>query len=112
MSSEFQVVQLNGSFDITMVAKFRQQIDAMVAAGAQAILIDLKEVTFMDSSGLGALVTALKMLRARDGKLYLCSMNDQIRMLFDLTGLNTVFDTYRTREEFDRVVLAEASPDS
>lgn len=108
MSTELQVVQLSGSFDITMVAKFRQQIDSMVAAGTKTALIDLADITFMDSSGLGALVAALKTLRAEGGQLYLCSMNDQIKMLFDLTGLNAVFETYDTREEFDRVVLSGA----
>ncbi|MEO1132947.1 MAG: STAS domain-containing protein [Cyanobacteria bacterium J06639_1] len=112
MNSEFQVVYLSGSFDITMVAKFREQIESMTAGGTKTVLVDLKHVTFMDSSGLGALVAALKAMRANNGKLYLCSVNEQIKMLFDLTGLNAVFEIYASREEFDRVVLSGASETS
>jgi anti-anti-sigma factor len=43
------------------------------------VLIDFQDVTFMDSSGLGALVLALKTVRAAGGKLFICSVNEQIK---------------------------------
>jgi anti-anti-sigma factor len=51
------------------------------------VLADLKNVTFMDSAGLNALFMALKVVRANGGRLFICSVNEQMQMLFDLEGV-------------------------
>ncbi|MGH7998345.1 MAG: STAS domain-containing protein, partial [Brasilonema sp.] len=70
------------------------------------VLIDFKEVTFMDSSGLGALVLAFKALHSVDINLVLCSINEQLRILFELTSMDKVFEIYPSREEFNKVALS------
>lgn len=59
-------------------------------AGHQNLVLDLSEVTFMDSSGLGVIVAALKALRGR-GELRLCHVQPRVLELFRLTGLGRVF---------------------
>jgi len=54
----------------------------------------------MDSSGLGALVLALKAVRMAGGRLFVCSINEQIRILFELTSMDRVFEIFETPEEF------------
>jgi anti-anti-sigma factor len=58
----------------------------------------------MDSSGLGALVQSLKMTREVNVKLLLCSFNDQIKMLFELTGMDRVFEIFAEREELEKKI--------
>jgi len=58
----------------------------------------------MDSSGLGALVQSLKMTREVNVKLLLCSFNDQIKMLFELTGMDRVFEIFHGREELEQKI--------
>ena len=60
MSSDVQVLQPQGILDGTKASEFRKEISNLVDKGAKTILIDFKDVSFMDSSGLGALVLALK----------------------------------------------------
>jgi anti-anti-sigma factor len=60
----------------------------------------------MDSSGLGALVLALKTVRAAGSKLFICSVNEQIKMLFELTSMDRVFEIFPTREDFENAVVA------
>ena len=106
MSSAVKVVQPIGILDGTQAAHFRQEVIELVESGADIILIDFQEVTFMDSSGLGALVLALKTVRAAGGKMFICSVNEQIQMLFELTSMDRVFDIFPTQEDFESEVLS------
>jgi len=104
MSPVIKVVQPSGILDSAKGALFREEITALVEDGAEILLVDFQKVTFMDSSGLGAVVLALKRLRASGGKLYLCSINEQVKMLFDLTGMDKVFEIFPNREEFEKAI--------
>jgi anti-sigma B factor antagonist len=107
MSPVVKYVEPSGILDGTKASEFRQEISESVEKGAAIILIDFNDVTFMDSSGLGALVLALKTVRAAGIKLYICSINDQIKMLFELTSMDRVFEIYRNRETFEKQVLSK-----
>ncbi|NES79902.1 MULTISPECIES: STAS domain-containing protein [Okeania] len=105
MSTVVKYIQPNGILDGTKATEFRQEISEQVEAGADIILIDFKDVTFMDSSGLGALVLALKTVRAAGSQLVVCSINEQVRILFELTSMDRVFDIFPNREEFDKASI-------
>lgn len=107
MNSVAKVVRPSGILDGTKASEFRQEVSAGVDQGAQVILIDFKDVTFMDSSGLGALVLSLKTTRSSGVRLYVCSLNDQIRMLFELTSMDRVFEIFANQEEFEQAILAQ-----
>lgn len=101
MSPVVKVVQPSGILDGTKAGQFRQEISDLVQSNADIVLIDFQDVTFMDSSGLGALVLALKTVRAAGGKLFVCSVNEQIKMLFELTSMDRVFEIFPSREVFE-----------
>ena len=105
MSPVVKVVQPSGILDGTKAAQFRQEISKLVESNVNMVLIDFQDVTFMDSSGLGALVLALKTVRAAGGKLFICSVNEQIKMLFELTSMDRVFEIFPTREDFESAVV-------
>jgi anti-sigma B factor antagonist len=105
MSSVIKVVQPTGILDGTQASQFRQEIAEAVQGGAEIIIIDFKNVTFMDSSGLGALVLSLKTVRYAKAKLFLCSVNEQIKILFELTSMDRVFDIFSNREELEQKIL-------
>jgi anti-anti-sigma factor len=104
MSPIVKVIQPSGILDSTKSQQFRQDINDLLASGAEIVLIDFKDVTFMDSSGLGALVLGLKTVRAAGSKLYLCSINEQIKMLFELTSMDRVFEVFTNQEEFTKSI--------
>ncbi len=106
MSPVVEVVQPSGILDGTKAGHFRQEISNLVESGVDIVLIDFQDVTFMDSSGLGALVLALKTVRAAGGKLFICSVNEQIKMLFELTSMDRVFEIFPSREDFENSVLS------
>ena len=102
MAPVVKIIQPNGLFDGTKGTECRQEIINLVENGTDIVLIDFQDVTFMDSSGLGAIVLSLKTVRASGGKLFICSINDQIRMLFELTSMDRVFQIFANREEFNK----------
>lgn len=104
MSSNIRVVEPSGILDSSKSEEFRQIVDSVLTSEAQALLLDLKNITFVDSSGLGTLVVALKQLKAADRKMYICSINDQVRMLFELTSMDRVFDVLQDRQEFEHKI--------
>lgn len=108
MSLNVKTVYPTGILDSTKADYFRQTINQLLAEEADVILINLKDVTFVDSSGLGTLVVVLKQVRSLNRKLYLCSINDQVKMLFDLTSMDKVFEVYEDEEAFSEAILASS----
>ncbi len=108
MSPKVITLQPAGIFDGTKADDFRQQINAALESDADLILLDCQHLNFIDSSGLGVLVVALKAVRAAGRQLFLCSINHQIKTLFELTDTYQLFDIYEDRTAFE-TMLSEQS---
>jgi anti-sigma B factor antagonist len=77
---------------------FKEGINSYVTKGNRTIILDLSEVTFIDSSGLGALIGSLKVI-GDDGELVLCGARDAVVSMFKLTRMNKVFRMFNSPEE-------------
>lgn len=99
MNSIVQIIEPKGILDGTKTADFQYQIEQSIESGAHTILVDFSNVTFMDSSGLGALVKAWKAVDASGVEFFLCSINEQIKMLFELTSMDSYFSILKNRQE-------------
>jgi anti-sigma B factor antagonist len=72
----------------------RDAVDALIAAGQQAVLVDLHDVSYMDSAGIGAVVEVYLRLTHRGGQCLLLRPSPHVRRVLDLTRLSTVIGTY------------------
>jgi anti-anti-sigma factor len=104
MNNMVKVIKPSGILDGTQAHHFRQEIDLSVESGTEILLIDFADVTFMDSSGLGALAQSLKTVRAAGAQLFVCSLNEQIKMLFELTSMDKVFSIIADRTELEEKI--------
>lgn len=84
--------------DASNVGEFKRDIASVLQASAKVVL-DLSRLRFVDSSGLGAMLSCLRQLTGRNGDLKLCGMSKQVRTLFELVRMHRVFDIYPTKEE-------------
>jgi len=100
MEANIRILEPTGILDGTQAEAFRQEVDAALDEGVDTLLIDLKNITFVDSSGLGILVVVLKKVRACNKEMYVCSINDQVKMLFELTSMDRVFEVLPDRDAF------------
>ena len=85
------VVSVAGEIDVYTAPRLREEITELVAAGTYDLVIDMSEVEFLDSTGLGVLVGGLKRVRAHDGSLRLVCTQERILKIFRITGLTKVF---------------------
>jgi anti-anti-sigma factor len=105
MKPVVRLIQPTGILDGTKTPQFRQEVSELLQQGTQIIVVDLQDVTFMDSSGLGTLVLSLKTVQDAGAQLYLCSINEQIKILFQLTNMEKVFQIFGDRGEFKEKIL-------
>ncbi len=87
-------VACRGRFNMTAAADFRSFLDDVLGSGASRVVVDLAEVTFIDSSGLGALIGGLKKARQAGGDLRIAGAPEQVRMVLSLTNLDRVLRPY------------------
>ena len=101
MNQVVEIIEPTGRLDINNAAKLRKQVAEIINNKPNLLLVDLKNVSFMDSSGLGALVAALKTVRGIGADMVLCSPNEQVSMLLELTSMSKIFKIYGSRAEFN-----------
>ena len=85
------VLRVAGEIDIGTAPELRQRVFHLIDDGSPHVIMDLRGVDFLDSTGLGALVNSLQRLRAREGSLRLVTSGGPILRVFKLTGLTRVF---------------------
>jgi anti-sigma B factor antagonist len=90
------VVHVRGEVDIYTSSLLRERLVELVEAGARQVVVDLSGVDFLDSSGLGVLVGALKRLRTAGGDLGLVCTSEKLLKIFRITALDRVFALHET----------------
>lgn len=98
IDGETYVISLAGEVDLYTAPELKQQLLEVIEEGAGAVVVDLSDTTFIDSTTLGVLVGAVKRLRTTDGRLSLVCSDRNISKVFEITGLDRVFEIYPTRE--------------
>jgi anti-sigma B factor antagonist len=84
--------------DASNTAEFKQQI-APILAAHRKVVIDLRQVRFIDSSGLGAMLSCLRQLTQKGGDLELCGLSKSVRAAFELVRLHRVLRIHDTQTE-------------
>ncbi len=91
------VVTVTDQLDARNSQEAKDFFRALIERGETRIVVDLSELEFVDSSGLGALVTAIKTARQAGGDVRLCSLTQAVKTIFELTRLTRVFDLFDDR---------------
>ena len=93
------VVAVGGEIDVYTAPKLRDKITELVGQGSYHLVVDMQQVEFLDSTGLGVLVGGLKKVRAHSGSLQLVCNQDRLLKIFRITGLAKVFVIHETADE-------------
>jgi anti-sigma B factor antagonist len=91
--------------DASNAPDLKRDIAPILEANSK-VVIDLSRLRFVDSSGLGAMVSCLRQLSAKGGDLKLCGMSKQVRAAFELVRMHRIFDIFGAREEAVRAFQA------
>jgi anti-sigma B factor antagonist len=93
------VVEVDGQLIVGNRHELKDMIQAALDRGERKLLVDFSRTGYIDSSGLGALVSISKRIREASGELRLAGLNDDLRSLFELTKLDTLFTITETPEQ-------------
>jgi anti-sigma B factor antagonist len=92
------IVHVGGEIDVYTAPALRRQLDEQIQRGCRDMVVDLSDVTFLDSTGLGVLVGRLKLIRGQGGTMRVFGARDRVLRVFTITGLDRVFDIVDTLE--------------
>jgi anti-sigma B factor antagonist len=98
-AGEYQVLTPNGDLDVYTVGSLRDAIGTMIDQETPRVVVDLDQVPFMDSSGLGALMGGVRRLREAGGDLAIACTREQHLKLFAITGFGEGVSIAPTVEE-------------
>lgn len=88
------VISLQGRLDANSVQPLKDALTTAIAGGSTQLVVDMSAVSFIDSSGLSAFVTAFRLLREKNGILVLCRVGPQVKVALTQTRLSQVFPVY------------------
>lgn len=92
------IFKIDGDIDINTSPEVKKSFDKSISEKKAKILVDLKDVSYVDSSGLATLVEILKNMRAYGGKFKLINLSDKVKSLFEITKLDKLFDIQADEE--------------
>jgi anti-sigma B factor antagonist len=90
-TDDVTIVSVGGEIDVYTAPKLRDKVTELVGEGHYNLVIDMENVEFLDSTGLGVLVGGLKKVRAHDGSMEIVCNQDRLLKIFRITGLAKVF---------------------
>jgi len=102
------VLEVGGEVDVYTAPRLRERLIELIEGGARSVVVDLGRVEFLDSTGLGVLVGALKRLRAVGGSLGLVCGQERLLKIFRITALDRVFALYDTVDAATAAMGADA----
>jgi anti-sigma B factor antagonist len=98
--NEKTLVNLNEErIDAHNSAELKDSLQQLLENGQTSLVVDLSSVRFIDSSGLGALLSGYKNASLRQGSLVLAGLQPRVQSMFELTRLHRVFEIYATVDE-------------
>ncbi len=92
------VLHLSGRLDLNSSGGAKERVKELLDKGCKKIILELARVDFINSSGLGVLVSALKDIRLTNSRLALTNLSPYVHEIFEITQLVNIFDIYETEE--------------
>lgn len=94
MTGDVNILELSGRFDTRTAQPVAAWLEKVATHAPAQVVVNLADTTFVDSTALATLVTALKRCRQSQGELYLCGLRPPVYMIFELTRLDKAFNIF------------------
>ncbi len=94
-----EVISISGEIDLYNAPDIKKLIQALIAENKVKVVIDFDKVTYIDSSGIGAMISSLSNLKKQGGMLKISNIHDSVKKVFELTKLTSFFQIFASQEE-------------
>jgi len=99
IKNESLIVKISGDLDLVLAKEFRETVDKILMdKPLRNLILDLSEVDFIDSSGLGAILGRYKMIQQRKGKMSIWGAKPSVYRILDLSGILKIIPVFKTEE--------------
>ncbi|HDR05965.1 MAG TPA: anti-sigma factor antagonist [Candidatus Marinimicrobia bacterium] len=103
---KYAIIQINNRLDSLNSREFKEIVQELIKE-FNYLIFDCSGMDFMDSTGLGALVSSLKYINQASGKLTIANLQSKPRIVFEITRAYKIFDVYNTVEEAEKALFVE-----
>lgn len=93
------ILDIEGDIDLYNAPEFKAEVNRLIEEGKYHVLVNMAQVSYIDSSGVGALITGMSNLKKYQGTLKITTIVPSVKKVFELTRLNTFFQIYETEEQ-------------
>jgi anti-sigma B factor antagonist len=98
-TNEVKVLAFEGRLDTQTSPDAQQQLTRLIEEGENRFLVNFEKLDYISSAGLRVLLAAAKQLKGIDGELRICSLNEVVREVFDISGFTTIFKVFGNESE-------------
>jgi len=98
-SEDIVILDVNGEIDLYNAPEIKDTINKLIEEKKYNVVINLDKVSYIDSSGIGALISSLSNLKKYQGGLKICNVSGSVRKVFELTKLTSFFEIYDSEQE-------------
>lgn len=99
LTDDAVMAEIHGEIDVYTSPKVKEALTELTDKGKYNLIINLEGVRYIDSTGLGVLIGALKKVREHNGTISIICTNPQIKKIFNITGLVKIFGIYKDQSE-------------
>ncbi len=99
LEDDIAVLDVDGDIDLYSASDLRDSVFEQIDIGKTKVIINLENVTYIDSSGIGTLITSLSKIKKINGKMCIINVYDSVKKVFELTKLTTFFKIYTSENE-------------
>ncbi|HOP64038.1 MAG TPA: STAS domain-containing protein [Spirochaetota bacterium] len=96
---EVVILDISGEIDLYNAPEIKDIVNKLIEQKKYSVVINLKEVTYIDSSGIGALISSLSNLKKYHGGLKIINVFASVKKVFELTKLTSFFEIYDSEDE-------------
>ncbi|HNR87492.1 MAG TPA: STAS domain-containing protein [Spirochaetota bacterium] len=96
---EHKIIQVNGEVDLYNVSELKKALFSVTDGTSRSVIVDMKNVNYMDSSGIGALVAGQKKMKAHNGRFGLLNIHEDVLNILKLATLDRFFKIYEGEDE-------------
>jgi anti-sigma B factor antagonist len=96
---EHKIIAINGEVDLYNVSELKKSLFSITDGTYKSVVVDMKDLNYMDSSGIGALVAGQKKMKAHQGSFALLNINDDVLNILKLATLDKFFKIYESEDD-------------
>lgn len=98
-TNEVKVLVFEGKLDAQTSPDAQLQLSRLIEEGGNRVLVNFEKLDYISSAGLRVLLAAAKQLKGSDGELRICSLNEIVSEVFDISGFTTIFKVFGSESE-------------